>query len=102
MPNKLFEYAMARIPILVSPTQEQKEFVERQNIGVVIENTSAESIKAGVIQMLSTGQQGFLAALESTVREYNWETQEAKLKRIYQDLLAEGNDLQQFVGAGPT
>jgi glycosyltransferase involved in cell wall biosynthesis len=102
MPNKLFEYAMARKPVLVSPTQEQKEFVERQNIGIVIENTSAKSIKAGVIQMLGTGHQSFLAALESTVREYNWETQEVKLKRIYQDLLADWDDEQQVVGTGPT
>jgi glycosyltransferase involved in cell wall biosynthesis len=102
MPNKLFEYAMARKPVLVSPTREQKNFVELQNIGIVVENTSPESIRKGVLRILGTGRQGFQAGLESTVREYNWETQETKLKRIYQEMLAGSNDLQQVAGTKTT
>jgi len=102
MPNKLFEYAMARKPMVVSPTREQKEFVERQKIGVVVENTSPASIKAGVIRILSVGHQALQDALESTVREYNWEAQEARLKRIYEDLLTDGNDPQQLAGTRST
>lgn len=98
MPNKLFEYVMARIPVLVSPTREQKQFVERQQVGAATTSTKPDDIKSAVLKLLDLGSDSFMPAVESTAKEYCWETQEAKLERIYLELLSEGDSYRQAAG----
>jgi hypothetical protein len=45
LPNKIFEYVMARIPIIVSNDYERGRFVKENQIGFVVENTEINSIK---------------------------------------------------------
>lgn len=88
MPNKLFEYVMARRPVLVSPTREQSEFVEKNGVGVVLGEISPEAIKKGALELIEKGRHSFQHALDATARNYNWENQELTLRRIYDELLS--------------
>ena len=83
MPNKLFEYVMARKPVLVSPTREQSEFVRRHAIGEVTRDASAAAIRDGVLRLLARDQRALQDALVRTADEYCWEGQEAKLEIVY-------------------
>lgn len=85
MPNKLFEYLMARKPVLVSPTCEQREFVQRYNVGEVVRDTTPASIREGVERLLSRDRATFAAAIDRVRREFAWEQQEAVLRQIYLD-----------------
>ena len=46
MPNKLFEYMMAGVPVIVSPTVEQRKLVERYGSGIVARSSSAADARA--------------------------------------------------------
>lgn len=83
MPNKLFEYLMAKKPVIVSPTQEQKNFVERFGVGEVAENTSPNAIKKAVFQLINRDQNLLAASLSHIREEISWETQEKRLADIY-------------------
>jgi glycosyltransferase involved in cell wall biosynthesis len=43
LPNKLFEYLHAKIPIIVSDVETMKNFVETNNLGYVFNSGSVES-----------------------------------------------------------
>lgn len=87
MPNKLFEYVMARKPVLVSPTLEQMSFVERQGVGGVVDNLSAEAVRAGVLALLARPPGSFSPALDRAREEFCWERQEQRLESVYLDAL---------------
>jgi len=87
MPNKLFEYVMARKPVLVSPTAEQSEFVRRQQVGEVAADTSPAAIRDGALRLLGRDPQALQAALARTAELYCWETQETALAALYRDVL---------------
>jgi hypothetical protein len=87
MPNKLFEYVMARRPVLVSPTREQSEFVRRHGIGEVTRDASPAAIREGVLRLLARDQRALQDALARTADEYCWEGQEAKLETVYLNAL---------------
>lgn len=87
MPNKLFEYVMAKKPILVSPTLEQRDFVQRHGIGEVASNTSPEAVQKAALRLLDRTPASLQTALNRTREEYCWERQEAKLEAIYLEAL---------------
>ena len=88
MPNKLFEYLMAGKPVLVSPTREQRDFVERHGVGVVLEDTSVEAIRKGVDQLLSQDLPVLRERVNQVRKEFCWERQEQTLRDIYMGKLA--------------
>ena len=53
MPNKLFEYVMARKPVLVSPTLEQRNFVETHGIGEVADTLTPGAVRIAVLRLLA-------------------------------------------------
>lgn len=87
MPNKLFEYVMARKPVLVSPTLEQRDFVERHGIGEVASNTTPEAVQKAALRLLDRTPASLETALKRTRDEYCWERQEAKLEAVYLEAL---------------
>ncbi len=86
MPNKLFEYAMAEIPILAFPTVEIKKTVQRQQIGIVADDFTVEALSKAVELTANIDTNSFSASLKKMKMEFNWETQEEKLINIYKSL----------------
>jgi glycosyltransferase involved in cell wall biosynthesis len=83
MPNKLFEYVMARKPVLVSPTIEQRHFVETQGVGEAAASITPEAVRQGALRLLERGPATFAAALNRARAEFCWERQESKLEAAY-------------------
>lgn len=83
LPNKLFEYLMAGLPVLTSNLVEMKTLVESQGVGVVAPTNNVEGFRQAVQNLLAQD----LPTLQSNVlkaREiYCWEQQEKALKAIY-------------------
>jgi len=86
LPNKIFEYFMAEIPVIVSNLYEMKRFVETYNVGeVASENNSIGFIKA--LEKISLKDYNSLVENVKKVKQkYNWEEQEKVLLYEYKSL----------------
>ncbi len=84
LPNKVFDYIQARIPMLgSSDLPEIKELIEKYNIGDLIENHHPEHIATKINSILEIDKQFFLTNLNLASKELNWENQEQKLVKIF-------------------
>ncbi len=81
-PNKFFEYAMSRLPIIVSNLFEMRRIVEKYNNGIVIEEEAdlMESVKGITHEKIKDMKLSDLPPI------YNWENQEIKLLATYEAL----------------
>jgi glycosyltransferase involved in cell wall biosynthesis len=83
MPNKLFEYIQAGIPILVSNLKESRNFVEENEIGLVIENSSVESLKAVITEAERADNNYFTRKVRGIAKRYTWENQEDNIYAVF-------------------
>lgn len=77
LPNKLFEYLMAGLPVIVSDLPEMRAVVERMNLGVVCETFSVAAL-SGACDTLIGLDQAMLGRNVATARAtFNWDTQQS-------------------------
>ena len=84
MPNKLFEYAMAGLPVIVSNVKEMSAFVKKHQMGTILISNRVEDVSHVIDKLLNMdltklGQNSRKAALENS-----WEHQEMRMKKVYQ------------------
>ena len=87
MPNKLFEYIMGGVPVLVSNTLEQRKVVQQFGIGEIVTALTPNAIRAAARRLLSSDRSNFKAGLEQARHEYCWERQEIVLEHVYSQVL---------------
>lgn len=83
LPNKIFDYVQAEIPVLVSDLPEMKQIVTDYRIGEIIKNRTPESIAKQIIKLL---QKDFSNNLKKAKDELIWENEEKKLLPIFKNL----------------
>ncbi|USG67139.1 glycosyltransferase family 4 protein [Brevibacillus ruminantium] len=89
-PNKLFEYMAAGIPVIASDFPLWREFVAKENCGVLVNPQNVDAIARAIQELLddpdeaqAMGRRG-----RSVVEErYNWEAEGRSLTALYQKLL---------------
>ena len=91
LPNKLFEYLMAGLPVLTSPMEAVAPLVTSYDVGEVLSSLEPVDLSAAISAML--GDAAGLArmrlnALNAAQREFNWEKESPSLIRLYRDILA--------------
>jgi glycosyltransferase involved in cell wall biosynthesis len=83
LPNKMFEYLMAGLPVLISNLIEMKRLVETEGVGIVAEENTIsgfrKAVEASLIQDYATIQKNVFEAR----KKYCWEEQENILKDVY-------------------
>lgn len=86
LPNKLFDYIHAGIPILASRLPEIARIVEGYNIGLIADNHDPKHIAGLMNQMLTDETQNKIWKnnLISAAKELNWEHEEKILTELYQ------------------
>lgn len=87
LPNKLFEYLMAGLPVLTSDLPEMKRFVETEEVGVVAERNSVVGLKKALQITMDSCYERLQKNVISVRRKYSWEAQEHNLYRAYQSLI---------------
>jgi glycosyltransferase involved in cell wall biosynthesis len=91
LPNKLFEYIMAQIPVMVSNLPEMREVVSSRQVGVVMEDWSREGFLNALGKLESMNGECLTNHLSKTSREFCWEEQEKVMLAAYrQYILLEG------------
>lgn len=84
MPNKLFEYAMAGLPVLVSNMKDMSDLVCKNNMGTVISDFSASGINRAIDNFLTQDLTVMKANAYRVACENAWEVQEQKMLVAYQ------------------
>lgn len=80
LPNKVFDYVYAGVPVLASPLTEIKSFIEKYKVGICIDNHEPKHIAAKMNEMLSSLQ--YATWKENTRKaatENSWENEKKVL-----------------------
>lgn len=85
LPNKLFDYIQARIPVLVSNLPEMKNVVENYKIGALLRSKEPEAIANQINTLLnnSVELELYQSNLELAAQELCWENEKQKLLAIF-------------------
>ena len=87
MPNKLFEYINAGIPIITTNLKDCSELVIKERIGLVLESDNAEGVRNTINFALESSKQNYSTSLAAAAAKYNWDREKEKLYKIYIKLL---------------
>lgn len=93
LPNKLFEYLMAGVPVLASPLEAVSELLERYEVGSIVPSLEPEVVGAAMSALLA--DDAALArmcahAREATRTDLRWEEEGRHLTGLYRALLPAG------------
>ncbi len=82
LPNKVFDYIQARIPVLVANLPGMKSIVSQYEVGAVLEERQPEKIANQIVRIFEK-RHTFDAALEKAAVDLNWNKEAQKLIDIF-------------------
>lgn len=85
LPNKIFEYTIAEIPLIVSNMQDMSNYVVNNKLGLVVDGKSVDEISQSV-EVMARDKDLYKAALMEAKEKFNWEAEEEKMIRVYKNL----------------
>ena len=85
LPNKMFEYLMAGIPVLVSNLYEMKNLVEQYQIGIVATSNSVKGFTKSIEESLNQDYLRIVENVEKSRKLFCWEEQEKVLLDVYKE-----------------
>jgi glycosyltransferase involved in cell wall biosynthesis len=89
LPNKLFEYALAGVPVLGSDLPVIGEYVRERGLGLVARADDVADVAAKLSEMLEPDRNAALReAVGAAAEELDWERESALLREAYKDALA--------------
>jgi glycosyltransferase involved in cell wall biosynthesis len=95
LPNKLFEYMLAGVPVIASDFPLYREVVESKQCGLLVDPARPEAVAEAMEYLVEhpeearrMGENGRRAVLA----EYNWETQRTELLHIYASVLGRNGE----------
>ena len=87
LPNKLFDYIHANIPVLVSDLPEMKQIILDYKVGEVIQNRSPELLAKQIQRILVKESSFWDENLKKATLDLQWQKEEIVLKSIFNNLL---------------
>lgn len=82
LPNKIFDYIQAEVPILVSNLPEMKQVVNHYKVGEILEKRTPKNL-ADLIKYISTNN--YTNQLKKAKQELIWQQQEQELIAIFEN-----------------
>ncbi len=86
LPNKMFEYLMAEVPVIVSNLPEMKKVVENNSIGVVAKENTPKGLQEAIKEAIQLDTKELAVNIQKVKKIYNWEEQEKVLLNLYKML----------------
>ena len=83
LPNKLFDYIQAKVPVIVSDVQEMKALVNEYNIGEILHKRTPEEL---AITVHSIQKEAYSEALEAAKKQLTWSNEKIKLLDFFKQL----------------
>ena len=72
LPNKLFDFMHARLPMVVTARKEVAALVREHGLGEVLEESTPEAISQAVGRVLDKSRETWRAALSSASEQFHW------------------------------
>jgi len=85
LPNKLFEYIMANLPVIVSNLPEMRRVVVDNKIGVVLDELTVDSLSTAINEIEQLDIDILKNNLKTTSSVYSWQKQELVMTNAYRD-----------------
>ncbi len=87
LPNKLFEYVAAGLPVVVADLPEAARLVRERGIGWCADPSSPESVAAALRAALARqDDEGLRERLRQAASELSWEREKHRLLAVYEEL----------------
>ncbi len=89
LPNKLFDYIHAEIPVLATDVPEVKQIIENYEVGKCISALSPQTLAIAIEQIFAEkeGYDKMKKQAQKAKNELNWELEKTKLDEVYGPLL---------------
>jgi len=90
LPNKLFEYMMVGVPVLVSSLEAMAEVIQRYNIGCILPSLTPSGVGASINTMLADPVALVRMRrneLKASQQEFCWDKERQQLIDLYQKVL---------------
>ncbi len=89
LPNKLFNYIHAGVPVLASNLPEIKKIIEQYNVGICINEVNAKNIATAIVKLFKNKStlELYNHNTEVAAKELCWQNEEKVLNSIYDDLI---------------
>ena len=86
LPNKMFEYIMAEVPVIVSNLPEMKKLLDQYQVGVIANDNSERALKEAILKASNLDKESLSKNIKCVKEIYNWEEQEKVLLELYRGL----------------
>ncbi|HAJ98687.1 MAG TPA: glycosyltransferase [Bacteroidales bacterium] len=85
LPNKLFDYILAGLPVLASDLPEVKAIVGKYDVGMICKSNEPQEIAKCINEMLSDAQRlkQWQTNCLQAAKTLNWENQEETIRKVY-------------------
>jgi len=85
LPNKIFDYINAEIPVLVSNLPEMAKIVKQYEVGEILKENTSEAISEKINNLLNSSEiyNRYVTNTIKAKQELCWETQEKELLELY-------------------
>jgi glycosyltransferase involved in cell wall biosynthesis len=89
LPNKIFDYVHAGVPVVATPIPEVKLIIEQYNCGICLQSLETKEMARQIENLMNDQQQYQLIKKNTAIaaKELNWESEQNKLIAIYQPFL---------------
>lgn len=94
LPNKVFEYIMARLPMVVSDLPELEALVEGHGLGAAVDPAHLSTAKAAIERILDDAdyRKQLDVNLQLAASELSWEKEEGALLELYRQVVRPRNE----------
>jgi glycosyltransferase involved in cell wall biosynthesis len=86
LPNKLFEYILAGVPVLSNELPDCRALIEDLGVGEVVQDDTPEGWRSALLQMQRRGTQPFQEGLQAAPHRISWKQEKAHLEAIYANI----------------
>ena len=90
LPVKLFEFMAAGIPVIASNLRLQKQIVEENNCGIVVDIFNTEAVQAAILFLMNNPEQAKAIGMngrKAVEEKFSWGKEEEKLVAFYKSSL---------------
>jgi len=87
LPNKLFDYIHANVPVLVSDLPEMKRIVLDHQVGEIIKNRAPKLLAQQITNILKQDQTTLQKNLKTAALDLQWENEEKVLREVFEDFI---------------
>ncbi len=83
LPNKLFEYILAGVPVLSNDLPDCRSLIESFGVGSIVDQDDANGWRRALLSIKAAGTAQFDRGLKRAARDLSWESEVAPLVSLY-------------------